>query len=73
MARRLTRWGARACVVADETVAAALLPERAWDAVLVDHALGARRPRRGWRAQPRAMRAAHRADHAGRARTSCRR
>ena len=40
MARRLMRWGARVCVVPDETVAAALLPERAWGAILVDHALG---------------------------------
>ena len=38
LARRLGRWGARTCAVADETVAAALLPERAWDTLLVDHA-----------------------------------
>jgi CheY-like chemotaxis protein len=37
---RLMRWGARTCVVPDEAVAAALLPERAWDAVIVDQALG---------------------------------
>ncbi len=41
LARRLSRWGARACVVPDENVATALLPERDWKAVLVDHALGA--------------------------------
>ena len=40
MARRLTRWGARVCVAPDEAVAAALLPERAWGAIFVDHALG---------------------------------
>ena len=40
VARRLMRWGARACIAPDEKVAAALLPERAWGAVLVDHALG---------------------------------
>jgi CheY-like chemotaxis protein len=34
------RWGARTCVAQDEKVAAALLPERAWDAILVDHAFG---------------------------------
>lgn len=41
LARRLGRWGARTCAVADENVAAALLPERAWDAMLIDHVLGA--------------------------------
>ena len=40
LARRLQRWGARTAVVPDEKVAAALLPEQAWSAVLVDHALG---------------------------------
>ncbi|MBX9777837.1 MAG: response regulator [Xanthobacteraceae bacterium] len=40
MARRLTRWGARVCVAPDQTVAAALLPERVWGAILVDHAIG---------------------------------
>jgi PAS domain S-box-containing protein len=40
IARRLQRWGARTAIVADEAVAAALLPERAWSTVLVDHALG---------------------------------
>ena len=39
LARRLGRWGARTCAVIDETIAFALLPERAWDAVLVDYAL----------------------------------
>jgi len=39
--RRLGRWGARTCMVPDEKIAAALLPERHWDAVLVDRALGA--------------------------------
>src|SRR6266568_4922934 len=41
IARRLGRWGARTCIVPDEKIAAALLPERHWDAVLVDRALGA--------------------------------
>jgi len=40
MARRLTHWGARVCVAPDEKVAAALLPERAWGAIFIDHALG---------------------------------
>jgi PAS domain S-box-containing protein len=40
MARRLTRWGARVCVAPDQTIAAALLPERVWAAILVDHAIG---------------------------------
>src|SRR6266851_839220 len=41
IARRLGRWGARTCMVPDEKIAAALLPERHWDALLVDRALGA--------------------------------
>jgi PAS domain S-box-containing protein len=41
IARRLGRWGARTCMVPDGKIAAALLPERHWDAVLVDRALGA--------------------------------
>jgi len=40
LARRLQRWGARTTVVPDEKVAAALSPEQAWSAVLVDHTLG---------------------------------
>jgi PAS domain S-box-containing protein len=40
LARRLTHWGARACVAQDEAVATALMPERAWGAILIDHALG---------------------------------
>jgi PAS domain S-box-containing protein len=42
LARRLGRWGARTCAVTDERIAAALLPERAWDALLVDCAIAAR-------------------------------
>jgi PAS domain S-box-containing protein len=38
--RRLQRWGARTKIVPEEAVAAALLPEQPWSAVLVDHALG---------------------------------
>ncbi|MCG2669409.1 ATP-binding protein [Bradyrhizobium sp. GCM10023182] len=41
IARRLERWGGQTCLVADAAVAEALLPERSWHAVLVDHALGA--------------------------------
>jgi len=41
VARQLGRWGARTCLVPDIEVARALLPERVWDAVLVDYALGA--------------------------------
>ena len=40
LARRLGSWGAKACVVEDATVAAALLPEREWNVMLLDHALG---------------------------------
>src|SRR5262249_44447756 len=40
IARRLIRWGARACVITDEAVACAVLPERAWDTIIVDYALG---------------------------------
>jgi PAS domain S-box-containing protein len=41
IARRLERWGAQTCQVSDASVAQALLPERAWRAVLIDRALGA--------------------------------
>ncbi len=40
VARRLGRWGAKTCIVPDEKVAAAVLPEQDWEAILVDHALG---------------------------------
>jgi PAS domain S-box-containing protein len=40
LARRLQRWGARTTIVPDDKVAAALLPEQLWSAVLIDHALG---------------------------------
>jgi signal transduction histidine kinase/CheY-like chemotaxis protein len=40
VARRLIKWGARTCLVPDEEMAAALVSERAWSTVLVDHALG---------------------------------
>src|SRR4051812_44402849 len=39
-ARRLQRWGGHACMVSDADVAEALLPERPWHAVLIDHAMG---------------------------------
>jgi len=41
VARRLGGWGAKTCIVSDEKVAAAVLPEREWDVLLIDHALGA--------------------------------
>ena len=41
VARRLERWGGQICMVTDVEVAYALLPERSWHAVLLDHALGA--------------------------------
>jgi PAS domain S-box-containing protein len=40
VARRLMRWGARACVVPGVEAARLLLIERTWDAILADHALG---------------------------------
>ncbi|MGH6995959.1 MAG: ATP-binding protein, partial [Stellaceae bacterium] len=39
LARRLGRWGARTCTASDASIAFALLPERHWDAVLVDYPL----------------------------------
>jgi signal transduction histidine kinase/CheY-like chemotaxis protein len=39
-ARRLQRWGGQTCMVSDVEVAEALLPERSWHTVLIDHALG---------------------------------
>jgi len=39
--RRLGRWGARTCTATDARVAFALLPERHWDALLVDFPLAA--------------------------------
>ncbi len=41
LAERLGRWGARTCLVTDATVARALMPERRWDAIVIDRALGA--------------------------------
>jgi PAS domain S-box-containing protein len=41
LARRLGRWGARTCAAIDERIADALLPERHWDALLVDYPLAA--------------------------------
>jgi PAS domain S-box-containing protein len=39
LARRLGRWGAKICTAHDEHVARTLLPERQWDAMLVDFPL----------------------------------
>ncbi len=41
LARRLGRWGARTCAATEPSIARALLPERSWDAVLVDYPLAA--------------------------------
>ncbi|HEY0910540.1 MAG TPA: ATP-binding protein [Bradyrhizobium sp.] len=41
IARRLQRWGGATCMVSDIAVAEALLPERSWHAILLDHAFGA--------------------------------
>jgi signal transduction histidine kinase/CheY-like chemotaxis protein len=46
LARRLGDWGARTCVVPDAAVALALLPERHWDALIVDHTIGAENAQR---------------------------
>ena len=40
IARRLQRWDAQTCTVADVSIALALLPERSWHAVLVDIGVG---------------------------------
>ena len=40
IARHLQRWGAHTKIVPDEKVAAAILPERIWSALIVDHVLG---------------------------------
>ncbi|MBY0382715.1 MAG: response regulator [Xanthobacteraceae bacterium] len=45
VARRLARWGAQVCETSEISVAEALLPERSWHAILIDHALGAARAR----------------------------
>jgi CheY-like chemotaxis protein len=39
VARRLGRWGAKTCMAIDERIALALLPERPWDALLIDYPL----------------------------------
>ncbi|HEY2757725.1 MAG TPA: ATP-binding protein [Pseudolabrys sp.] len=39
LARRVGRWGAKTCAVVDAQIAFALLPERRWDALLVDFPL----------------------------------
>ncbi|KQW19426.1 histidine kinase [Afipia sp. Root123D2] len=46
IARRLERWGAQTCTTSDLAVARALLPERAWHALIADHALGGENVRR---------------------------
>jgi PAS domain S-box-containing protein len=46
IARRLGEWGAPTCVMGDVDAALALLPERMWHAVIVDHATGAAGMRR---------------------------
>jgi CheY-like chemotaxis protein/anti-sigma regulatory factor (Ser/Thr protein kinase) len=44
LTRRLGRWGARTCAATDASAANALLPERRWDALLVDAPLAADMP-----------------------------
>jgi len=41
LARRLGNWGAKTCAATDPRIAFALLPERPWDALLVDCSLAA--------------------------------
>ena len=41
IARRLQRWGGQTCMVSDVAVAEALLPERSWHTILLDHGFGA--------------------------------
>ena len=71
IARRLQRWGARTKIVPDDQVAAALLPEQLWSAVLVDHALGTPASEALARAAASDA-AADRAGHAGDAHRACR-
>jgi len=40
VARRLQHWGGHTCLVSDDEIARALLPERSWHTVLIDRALG---------------------------------
>jgi PAS domain S-box-containing protein len=40
LARRLNRWGARTCIAPDAEIAEALLAQRSWSTIFVDHALG---------------------------------
>ncbi len=39
VAKRLQRWGAQTCTLSDPAAARALLPERAWHAILIDAAI----------------------------------
>lgn len=45
VARRMARWGAQICETTELAVAQALLPERPWHAILIDHAVGAEQAR----------------------------
>ena len=40
LAEQLGAWGARTCLVTGASIAAALAPERNWDVLVIDHALG---------------------------------
>jgi len=40
LGRHLMEWGARICVASNADTAAAMLPKRKWNAILVDHAIG---------------------------------
>ena len=65
IARRLQRWGGQTCMVSDIAVAQALLPERPWHAVLLDHAFGADDRRGAGRDRPHPCDAPDRDVHAG--------
>lgn len=41
LAEQLREWGAQTCLVQEAQVAVALIPERGWDVLIVDRALGA--------------------------------
>jgi len=47
LARRLGRWGAKTCAALDTDVAFALLPERRWDALIVDFPLARKMAAKG--------------------------
>ena len=64
-ARRLTRWGARVVIAPNEIVAQALLPEREWSAILIDHAHRRGGDRHAARRDARRLKPARHHDAAG--------